>query len=401
MNKPYAWIHLALLTALALAGCRQGAVEELPSEELFSLGIGKMDSQVDLFQVNGVMAAAKNRISMRDGLFYIANGNSAKIMELSSYGDLIFLLYNPEENPPPVLFPAEGDQAMASTRTAVSYPLRRIGELAVDSEKRIYVEDAVAPERQVQDKELRVLLDRVVLRFDRHGKLVDFIGQEGIGGTPFPYLDALFITDRDELVVVCRTPRFWQVFWYSAEGSLRFRVQLGYDQLPLPEEHPEATPTLSRILPDPEAALLYLFLHYPLEAAEAGAQRYLTRIYALEPGSGDYVRHIDVPQDGERLEKVGPQEVEVAAPSYELLGVSSRRAFYLLRREEANVFQLLVLDSAGKQLARRHLVMEDSELFFKEVQLSPTGIVYALLAEEFRARVVWWRADRLVDGGGL
>ena len=83
MNKPYAWIHLAILAALALAGCRRGAVEELPSEELFSLGIGKMDRQVDLFQVNGVMASSKNRVTMRDGLFYIANGNSAKIMEMT------------------------------------------------------------------------------------------------------------------------------------------------------------------------------------------------------------------------------------------------------------------------------------------------------------------------------
>jgi hypothetical protein len=56
------------------------------------------------------------------------------------------------------------------------------------------------------------------------------------------------------------------------------------------------------------------------------------------------------------------------------------------------------VDSAGKEIARRHLVMEDAELFYKEVHLSSTGIVYALLAEEFRARVVWWRSDRLVDG---
>jgi len=399
MNKPYAWILPVL--ALALAGCARDAVEELPYDELFSLGIGRMDNQVDLFQVNGVMAAAKNRIYMRDGLFYVANGNAAKIMELSSYGDLIFLLYNPQENPPPVLFPQGSGQQLASTRTAVAHPLRRIGELAVDSEKRIYVEDAVSPERQVQDKELKVLLDRVVLRFDRHGKLLDFIGQEGVGGTPFPYVDALHVTDRDELVVICRAPRFWQVFWYSPEGALRFRAELDPERLPLPEEHPGAVVSLSRIVPDPQSAILYLLLHYQIPQGEENPPGYLSRIYGLELASGKYALPLEVPQDGHRVEKVGPQEVEVAAPSFELLGVSSRRAFYLLRREEANVFQLLVLDSEGKKLARRHLVMEDAELFYKEVRLSPTGIIYALLGEEFRARAVWWRSDRLVDGGGL
>lgn len=400
MKKPYARIALAFTLALLFA-CAREAVEELPHDELFSLGIGKMDSQVDLFQVNGVMAAAKNRIYMRDGLFYIANGNSAKIMQLSSYGDLIFLLYNAEENPPPVLFPSESQDSNASTRTAVAYPLRRIGELAVDSEKRIYVEDAVSPQRQVQDKELRVVLDRVVLRFDRHGKLLDFIGQEGVGGTPFAYIDALHVTDRDELVVICRTPRLWQVFWYSPEGSLRFQAEIDHERLPIPDARPEAVPSLSKIVPDPQSSVLYLLVHYQVPEGEDAAQSYFTRIYALQLSSGTYTAGVEVPQDGSRLEKVGTQEVEVAAPSFELLGVSSDGLFYLLRRDEANVFQLLLLDPGGKELARRYLVMQDAELFYKEVRLSATGIIYALLAEEFRARMVWWRSDRLVDGGGM
>jgi len=115
--------------------------------------------------------------------------------------------------------------------------------------------------------------------------------------------------------------------------------------------------------------------------------------------SGRYEGYIEVPQDGVRTEKIGTQEVEVPAPSFELLGVSSGDAFFLLRREEANLFQLLVLDAKGGEVARRSIIMEDSELFYKEVKLSPDGIIYALLGEEYQAQIVWWRSDRLLREG--
>jgi hypothetical protein len=398
-------ILVVVIAIILLASCTPKVLEELSREELFALQIGKMDNQIDLFQIKGVMASAKNRLFMRDGLFYIANGNSAKIMELSSYGDLIFMLYNPAENPPPTSFRQNDSEQVATTRRAVAFPLRRIGELVVDSEKRLYVEDAVSEERQVRDKDLNVLLDRVILRFDRHGSLVDFLGQEGIGGTPFPYIDSLYITERDELVVICRTPRFWHVYWYSAGGVLLFQVDIDQDHLPAYRADEESVSTLGKVVPDRNEPVLYLLV-YTYRGAEDGGtgeavteHSYTTRIYHLALESGMYEGFIEVPQNGKRTEKIGTQEIEVPAPSFELLGVNSKDAFFLLRREEANLFQLLILDDRGDEVARRYIVMEDSELFYKEIQLASNGIIYALLGEEYEAQVVWWRSDRLLREG--
>jgi hypothetical protein len=398
MKHPISFLTAALITFLLFASCVPKELEELSREELFSLQIGKMDNQIDLFQIGGVTAGAKNRIYMRDGLFYIANGSSAKIMELSSYGDLIFLLYNPDENPPPTSFATEQSTDLAATRRAVAYPLRRIGELVVDSQKHIYVEDVVGEERQVRDRELKVLLDRVILRFDRHGTLLDFIGQEGVGGTPFPYVQDLYITDLDDLVVICRTPQYWHVYWYSPEGVLLYQVDIDQERLPLHEG--ESVPTLGRIVPDRIDPLLHLIIYaYRPSTAEEQTGSYETRIYTLSLQSGRYEGFIEVPQNGVRVEKIGTQEVEVSAPSFELLGVNSKGAFFLLRREEANLFQLLILDMEGQEVSRRSIVMEDSELFYKEVRLSAGGIIYALLGEEYQATIVWWRSDRLLREG--
>ncbi len=393
--KARTWLLLALL---GLAACRSKAVEELPREELFSLGIGKMDNQVDLFLVRGQGYEQKIGVYMRDGLFYLANGSSAKIMELSSYGDLIFLLYDPQSNPPPVSFSSESSDNLAATRKAVAYPLVRIGEIAVDSGKRLYVEDMVSSERQLPDRGLGVLLSRVVLRFDRHGKLEDFIGQEGVGGTPFPYIESLYVTGNDELVVVCRTPRSWLVYWYTTSGSLQYQLTVQAASLPPLAEAPAAVVSLGKLVPDLERRTLYAVLYYnSQDAPETDPSRgYLTRIYRIDVQTGHYGDPFDVPPDAGRQAAAGAPEGEIVPPSYELLGVNAQGAFFLLRREDTNLFRLLVLDRAGRPLARRNLVLEDSELYFKALRLSAEGIIYALLGEEYRVRIVWWRSDRLL-----
>jgi hypothetical protein len=400
-------IRIAVLSLLSIpvvlvwTSCQAKGVEELARQELFTLAIGKMDNQIDLFQIEGTRYGETTRIAMRDGLFYVANGNSQKVMGFSSYGDLIFLLYNPDTNPPPVSFSQGSEDEVASTKVAVAYPFRRLGELAVDSDKRLYVEDMVAQERQVRDRELKVILDRVVLRFDRHGEQLDFIGQEGVGGTPFPYVEDLCVTERDELVVICRAPQFWQVFWYSKEGSLRYQVTVDQDHLPLPDGGGGAIASVGRLVPDLTSDTLNVLVYYYTGAADdpnanpEESLSYSARIYKLDLGSGRYDRYVEVPQDGTRKERVGAQEVEIPAPSYELLGTNAGGYYFLLRREDANLFQLLILEPGGRELTRRHLVMEDSELYYKQVGLAATGIVYALLAEEYAAKVVWWRSDRL------
>ena len=58
----------------------------------------------------------------------------------------------------------------ASTRGCVAYPFADIGEIAVASDKTLYVEDAVTDAKMVKDADRGVILSRVILRFDRKGK---------------------------------------------------------------------------------------------------------------------------------------------------------------------------------------------------------------------------------------
>ena len=127
-----------------LASCSGQPPAQLSGDELFSLGIGPLDEQLDLIRVAGAPAPHATRVAMRDGLFYIANGNAGKVMKLSSHGDLLLLIYDPERNPEPV-GPAPGANA-AATRSAVPHRFRELSHIAVDSRRRILVVDAAGDE---------------------------------------------------------------------------------------------------------------------------------------------------------------------------------------------------------------------------------------------------------------
>ena len=202
--------HLLLLIAacivLIFSGCQRKGIEELVGNQLFSLSMGKMEDQVDLFQFESAMVERANSVTMRDGWFYVANGSAGKIMVFSSYGDLIFLLYNAQMNPAPTtLGPADtaspasepagshGAQStdargVVSTRGYVAYPFADIGHVAVASDRTLYVEDEVPEAKAVKDADRGVTRSRAILRFDRKGRQLGSLGEEGVGGSPFPFV---------------------------------------------------------------------------------------------------------------------------------------------------------------------------------------------------------------------
>ncbi|MDR1257059.1 MAG: hypothetical protein LBJ86_04875, partial [Spirochaetaceae bacterium] len=84
---------------LSCAASNDSSIER---EDLFFFGIGRLEDELDMFDLKGARSIRKTALKMRDGLFYISNGNGEKISHYNSYGDLLFLIYNDETNPPPL-----------------------------------------------------------------------------------------------------------------------------------------------------------------------------------------------------------------------------------------------------------------------------------------------------------
>ncbi len=386
-------------TIFLLESCEKTAIENLNREELFSLGLGKMENQIDLFQIPGVPFKRKNSIYRKGGRIYISNGNSAKIMEFTTYGDLVSLLQNEEENPETIILESDVNREDFTNRSAQSFPFKNIGSVVVDGQKRLYVEDEVpADHREVDDKTGAVYYERI-LRFDRDGKLIDFLGQEGIGGTPFPFIQSLHITASDELVIITRLMSEWIIFWFNSEGFPIYNVHVDSEHLPSREN---SIVSLDKVVPDYRRRdLLFMVTFYEEQINPSTQTRYaisksLCRIYRFNLETEAYVSYVEVPDSGTRKETVGGMELEVPAPSYELLGITLDGNYFFMRPMEFNRYELLALNEKGEVRARRIFTIEDSEIYFKSLNLSEEGILSGLLCFQEEARVVSWQSDTLV-----
>ncbi|MEW5817859.1 MAG: hypothetical protein AB1798_21005 [Spirochaetota bacterium] len=362
-----------------------------------------MEDQLDLFQFKGVPFTQKILLNMSDGLFYISNGSSLKIMKFNSYGDILTLFYNPEKNPIPIGLSRSMEEGEVSNKQAYPYPFRYVGEIAVTPEKELLVQDQVQEERQEYDKELDALLDNIVLRFDRKGGLVDYLGQEGIGGTPFPYIQRLQVTSSGEIVVITRTMRSWLIFWYSRKGSLLYKINIFYDNLPQPEAK-DLLASLETIIADNAKRLLYLKLDYYRNVSDqaTGSQSqvstdfYKSGIYILNIETEKYEKYVEIPKNYKE-----PDTLELDSEKrellYEFIGEADNSYFFLLSPDEDNLYQLIILNKKGKVVERTNIQLKNTELLYRYFYLTPSGILSALLCEDQEAEVAWWRSDKLLE----
>jgi len=182
---------LLVLMILFTGSCKDNRVSSVEREDLFSLEIGPMEDQIALYNLEGYRGIKRTGFTMRDGLFYITDGNCGKIVRYNSYGDLLFMIFNDETNPAPINLKTDVPAGGQVTRWAFPYPLREPGWVTVDSRKHIFAEDRLPSQSHRFDSESNMLLDGIILHFDQDGRFINYLGREGIGGSPFPRIIGL------------------------------------------------------------------------------------------------------------------------------------------------------------------------------------------------------------------
>ena len=376
-----------------LAACAARTPVELVGDELFSLGIGPLDEQLDLVRVAGVPAPHATRVAMRDGLFYIANGNARKVMQLSSHGDLLLLIYDPARNPEPVGLAPGGSGA--ATRTAVEHRFRELSHIAVDNRRRILVVDAAGDEAAVGYGQL-------VKRFGPDGSYLDAIGREGAGGTPFPFVERVTVMADDTLVVTARTDLRWVTYWYDADGRLQERLEL---------EHAgrlgdEPGLVIRDLLPLLSRQRLLVFVESWAQenggdgAADGAGRRgngAVPGVRLYDVASRSVVAAFALPEAGPPRGAAQVGSEPLAGPRYHPLGVTADGLLYLSRRDDDRTRSLLVLSRNGRVLVRRQWVLDETGLGYVTLGMNESGVLYGLLGAGDRARMVWWRGDLLVE----
>jgi hypothetical protein len=348
---------------------------------------------------------------MKEGIFYISNGAGAKVVRYSSFGDPLSMIYNAEKNPEPIVLKAvpaksesSGEQVKPESgglgRNALPYPFRAVGEIAVDSSQNIYVEDRLPPERRVQDKDSGAMLDHVVLRFDKDGQFIDYLGQEGIGGTPFPYIIGVYSVASDDCVVVSMTQTGWLVHWFDKKGVLVSSLRLRRGDLPMPDNGQGRIPSLDRIVPDVGERDLLIKIDYYKEAIDpttkspAGVEFESSWTYRMNLKDGRYVDRWQIHAIEKTAKNPDGQSVKYSRiPA--LLGAAGRAFFFIYADDDGKTY-ISTYDRTTREMTRYALDISADELFYNTYYLSRDGVLCALLGTKYEARVVWWRFDKLI-----
>ena len=385
--------------AVALATCAPGGMDTIQRESLFSLDIGPMEDQIALYSLEGNGMKRHAEIAMRDGFFYITDSNGGKVVQYNSYGALLFMIYNDETNPAPISLGTKAADGTQVTRWAFTYPLRSAGKIAVDSRKHIYVEERLPYERHDFDGENKALLDSVLLHFDADGRFIEYLGQGGQGGGPFPRITGLYTSIMDEVAVVCRLPTGWNAYWYSARGEQLFLVQLENSAIPAPPDLQDSAASIDAIMAAPDARKLYIKVDYYQDVYDestntrVNSEPVTSLIWILNVEKGIYENSVEVPFYEFHYSERG--RTTYIRLLYSMMGLV-RDGGILLYFPDEDGYAILRMDSDGHGQRRGFIKIDPAESRYNNFYLSPDGILSAILVDDWKVNVVWWRMDKFM-----
>ena len=389
------------ISALVFTSClRNETVQSISETELFSLPYGNFEEQLSVTDLNDV-GDVRFGIAMQDGFFYIVNGESKKILELNSYGDLLTLFYNEDSQTAHLL--ENSNRPDKSIHHEISYPFDYPGMVAVDSNKNVYTVCSIPWDRQEKSDDGTTLYSHTVLRFARDGSSVDYIGQQGPGGTPFPYIKNIYTTSKDELVVVAASTEGVLVYWFASDGFLKYMIPVTTKDAPSvadKEEHSDNFLTIQNVVPDPVSYKLYVQIDYYSSyvdedsKVQSGINYIQSLLYPLNIESGTYEEPVSVPPYEESV--VSDYSKLTYRIPYDFLGVTkSGWKFFIVKTEDG--FNIEMIQSESQRILRRHFNAVHGNIVYDTMCLSQDGILTALYLEKEKARVVWYRTDNLID----
>jgi hypothetical protein len=308
------------------------------------------------------------------------------------------MIYNEETSPSPVNLKPKAGGDSHGIRWAFTYPLSSPGKIAVDTRSHIYVEERLPDERHGFDPENKVLQDSVVLHFDEDGRFIEYLGQGGPGGGPFSRITGLYTTVNNEVVVVCRMTQGWNIYWYSAYGEQIFLIQLNNNAIPMPQGQPGSLISVDNVMAAPDARKLYIKVDYYRNMYDESTNTRVSTepanslVWVFDVDGNIYEESMEVPFFEYNYTGRGPQP---SAPLlYSMLGLAQEGRVLLYFPVDTG-YELLIMYPGGRQ-KRGFISVDPDELRFNDFHLSPEGILCALLVDEWKAKLVWWRMDKLL-----
>jgi len=230
-------------------------------------------------------------------------------------------------------------------------------------------------------------------------------GQEGPGREPFSLIHGLHVNNQDEVVVISRSNRNWNVHWFSDSGVLLQEAQINEEELPLPDVQAAGRiyASLDNIMPDPQVRSVHVKVSYFQETLDgstrnqSGIELLQSRILTYSADEEAFGLSFALPRL--RLPNLfsAQGQAEMLDLPYEFIGMNSFGDFYLLSSAHGADLRLLVFNNRGQLTVERIIELNPARMDFSTFVVSPEGMLVALLSDGLGAEVLWWRVDRFLE----
>jgi len=369
-------VFCATLIVAAFSSCAASSpATELKYTELFKIGYGYSDSQItrNSFENRNTDKSSQSAdnisLEARNGLYHILSGNDGKIMRFSSYGDLLLVIQDARyiknlrnaDTEKTEISKNEENNSRLRPRINPENGFQQLSLLAVDSAGTMYVSDRLSPSAKTfYDEKSQAFCNTIVRRFSKDGTELGFLGQEGVGGSPFPVMQGLKVTDDDKVAVIAASSFSYHIFFFNADGSLLSSLKISRSTIPLPDSESGADSALASslasietLLPLPDASpkpLIAAKVDYFQQNLDT-VKNLQSWLFTIDASRGEITQSIRIPAIGKETE----------AP--ELIGVRGKR-YYLMQKADTagsgtasanNRFTLSLLDE-NAVISKRYLI---------------------------------------------
>ena len=382
--------------------CKDSDTSMLKGEHLFNIKYGKMDDQIDISYERYTAPTYPAIIRMVNGIVYIMNGNLRKIMKFTSYGDLITLVGRRSINSTPILLEDNEFLSEVANRKAVFFPFNNIETIKVDRRQYIYVSDLLPQERFEYDEKNGIMLSNIIYTFDNNCNYINSLGQDGIGGIPFPFIKNIETNNNNDIIVVTITETKQIIFWFTEKGDLKYKIELDDDSIPHPSEDLNFYYSIETIkVPDREH-LLYIKTNYyerktdPVSGILSDLDFYKSYINVLDIDAGEYINMVEIPEvytTTENQINLMERHLQVL---YTFMDIIDSKYLFFTSIINDKTMQILILDTDGKVTGESRISIEFEKYHHIDFDISSEGIISAILAGDSEATVVWWRANSIL-----
>jgi hypothetical protein len=420
---------LSLVLFLAF-GCTGPGISELKKERLFSIQIGAGEEQIGVVHEESGRFHGPSMLLFKNGFFYLVDSVNQKILKITTPGDIILTLSKGEND-------GGVDENVLRTKQRTSYELNEIGQIAVDNENCIWVEDKfleAAPEKEeidlflsddLSEEGAEELFKSHILKFDRLGRFVMRIGTGGRDTEPFYYIYKMAVDRDGNLTVVTADDEWnvWNIYRFDTEGTLLNVCSLTEDDIaPNIRAADEQEYFVMGLYPacNEDNLLFWVSLYetrwdtkkIKREEDLWGEEIEIENLDGVakeeEKKKNRYIRDLlyyklfYYDMDRKTITRTYSWENRLETnpgPTTEFFGIDAETNGFLWKYVNNSKSIVTVFRPNGSVIARRSFIFEDDGIW-TNVHVDEDGSVSALKIDREAVHFYRWRSDKLITPGG-